>query len=95
MPSHQLEQTAGFLITGRVQRVGFRWWARRTATRLGLSGTVSNLVDGTVEVHVRGTGDVIDQFRERLQVGPPMAVVETVEVIPSVDSFPTGFHLLP
>jgi len=95
MPSHQLEQTAGFLITGRVQRVGFRWWARRTATHLGLSGTVRNLADGTVEVHVRGAGDVVDQFRERLQVGPPMAVVETVEVIPSVDSFPTGFHLFP
>lgn len=94
MPSNQLERTAGFLVSGRVQRVGFRWWTRRTASGLGLSGTVRNLADGAVEVRVRGSSEAIETFRQRLRAGPPGAAVMAVETFPVVESLPAGFHVL-
>lgn len=92
---NQLEQTVGFHITGRVQRVGFRWWACRTATQLGLSGTVRNLADGGVEVRVRGSTEVIEKFRKHLQEGPSGAVVASIQTVPVDASIPDGFHVLP
>jgi acylphosphatase len=41
-------------VRGRVQGVGFRWWARAKATELGLSGSATNLADGRVEIVVEG-----------------------------------------
>jgi acylphosphatase len=41
-------------VRGRVQGVGFRWWARSQALALGLAGTATNLEDGRVEVVVEG-----------------------------------------
>jgi len=94
MPLNQLEQTVGFHITGRVQRVGFRWWTCRMARQLGLSGTVRNLADGSVEVHVRGSTEVIKLLREHLQEGPPGAVVDSIQTILIDDSLPDGFRVL-
>lgn len=68
----------GYSIRGRVQGVGFRWWTRRTAEELGLSGSVKNLRDGTVEVHVRGPEERVRRFRDRLERGPSGARVESV-----------------
>ena len=48
------EQTVRLRITGEVQGVGYRLWARRTATGLGLRGWVRNRFDGTVEALVTG-----------------------------------------
>jgi acylphosphatase len=42
-------------VRGRVQGVGFRWWARATALALGLAGTATNLDDGRVEIVVEGS----------------------------------------
>ena len=56
---------AGFRVTGRVQGVGFRWWTRSLATRLGLSGSVRNLSDGSVAVHARGTDDQLAELKAR------------------------------
>ena len=44
-----------FIVTGRVQGVGFRWFTRQTASELGLRGTVRNARDGSVEVVADGT----------------------------------------
>ena len=73
---------AGFRVTGRVQGVGFRWWTRSLATRLGVSGAVRNLPDGTVLVHARGTDDQLEQLRAHLVQGPPGAFVDAVEPLP-------------
>ena len=73
---------AAFRIRGRVQGVGFRWWTRSLADRLGLEGGVRNCEDGTVEVQVRGLADRIAEFRSALTEGPPGARVEVVEEIP-------------
>lgn len=69
----------GFLIRGRVQGVGFRWWTRQTAERLGLVGSVENLPDGTVRVKARGEEEAVRRLADKLREGPPMARVEGVE----------------
>lgn len=64
---------------GRVQGVGFRWWTRSQAVRLGITGTVRNCEDGTVEVHARGSAEAVSELRHLLSVGPPGARVSRVE----------------
>ena len=73
---------AGFRVTGRVQGVGFRWWTRSLATRLGLSGSVANLPDGSVAVHARGADDRLRELQARLAEGPPGARVASVDPLP-------------
>jgi acylphosphatase len=73
---------AGFRVTGRVQGVGFRWWTRSLGTRLGLSGSVANLPDGSVAVHARGAEDRLAELRARLAEGPPGARVASIDPIP-------------
>jgi acylphosphatase len=80
---------AGFRVSGRVQGVGFRWWTRSLATRLGLSGSVRNLPDGSVEVHARGSDDGLRALRAELAEGPSGARVDHVESLPFS---PDGVH---
>ncbi len=67
-----------FLVSGKVQGVWFRESTRRVATRLGLSGSASNLPDGRVEVVAVGSGKDIDQLSAWLRHGPAMARVDEV-----------------
>ena len=67
------------VLSGRVQGVGFRAWAERTARSLGLSGWVRNLRDGTVEMVFAGPADVVDTMIERCRRGPEHARVEVLE----------------
>ncbi|HEX6924014.1 MAG TPA: acylphosphatase [Longimicrobiaceae bacterium] len=83
------QRTERFLIHGRVQGVGFRWWARQEANALGISGFVRNRRDGVVEVVARGTVDALDDFASRLRRGPPAARVDRLEREPA-DVAPTG-----
>lgn len=69
----------GFIVSGRVQGVGFRWWTRREATRLGLRGSVRNLPDGRVSVMAVGVERVVNELRAALAGGPPLARVSSVE----------------
>lgn len=66
------------LISGRVQHVGFRYWACEQAERLGLTGTVENLPDGRVEVVMQGPLDCVREMKEKLHQGPSMAVVKQI-----------------
>lgn len=70
-------------ISGRVQGVGFRWFVREEARRLGLSGWVTNLPGGEVEVRAGGERGSLDRLRRALQVGPSGAQVERVEDVSS------------
>ncbi|MFQ5529034.1 MAG: acylphosphatase [Gemmatimonadota bacterium] len=94
MPSNQHDRTCGFLVAGRVQGVGFRWWARHTASRLRLSGTVRNLPGGRVEVKVRGSSAAVDDFERHLWIGPPVASVRTVETFQVDEILPDGFRVV-
>lgn len=49
-------------VDGDVQGVGFRWWALNVGNRLGLTGTVQNLWDGRVELHVQGEDATVDRM---------------------------------
>ena len=66
-------------ITGVVQGVGFRWFVRERARRLGLSGWVRNLPDGSVEVAAAGDNEQLDLLRSELVRGPQGAVVAEVK----------------
>jgi acylphosphatase len=64
-----------YLVEGAVQGVGFRYFAWRQATRLGLSGWVRNLSDGRVEALADGEVERLSQFEAELRRGPGMASV--------------------
>ena len=66
------------LIDGRVQGVGYRWFARNAGRELGLTGKVRNLPDGRVEVHAAGDPDKLAELIGRLREGPPAARVQTI-----------------
>ncbi len=67
-----------YRVTGRVQGVGFRWWTRALALRLGLRGTVRNLSDGRVEVQAEGPVEAVEALETELWKGPPGARVDHV-----------------
>jgi acylphosphatase len=72
-------QARRFLVRGRVQGVGFRWFVEREAHILGIAGWVRNNADGTVEVLAQGTPDQLSGLRSRLQQGPRAARVDDVQ----------------
>ena len=88
------EQSAGFRVIGVVQGVGFRYWTRRVGAELGLRGSVRNLPDGAVEVHVSGAADAIASLERRLARGPSGARVDRVERVSSSMPIPAdGFGI--
>ena len=81
-----------FRLSGRVQGVGFRWFVRRAAQELGVTGRVRNLPDGRVEAEAAGEPEALDAFRARLRKGPPGARVtrleeEEMSAVPDGDGF--------
>jgi acylphosphatase len=72
-------QARRFLVRGRVQGVGFRWFVEREAHILGIAGWVRNNADSSVEVLAVGTRDQLNGLRSRLQEGPRAARVDHVE----------------
>ncbi|HEY0593739.1 MAG TPA: acylphosphatase [Thermoanaerobaculia bacterium] len=66
-------------IHGKVQGVGYRFFATRVARRLGLKGHIQNLRDGTVEAIVEGEGSAIDEWVEELREGPRFAEVSRID----------------
>lgn len=64
-----------YVISGRVQGVGFRYFAERWANVLGLAGYAKNLWDGTVEVYAVGDVASLDEFKRQLGEGPRSAHV--------------------
>ena len=67
-------------VRGRVQGVGFRWFAKEEAESRGLSGFARNREDGSVEVEAEGDPEAVDAFVERLRSGPPASRVESIDV---------------
>ena len=78
-------------ISGRVQGVGFRWFTREEARRLGLSGWVTNLPNGDVEVAAGGEAASLSRLRRALEVGPTGAGVVAVEDLTDVIAAPLPY----
>jgi acylphosphatase len=76
-------------VEGIVQAVGFRYWTRRKADELGLTGTVRNDDDGSVAVVVEGAQPVVLEFLNWLRSGKAPGRVENVEdaVAPATGEF--------
>jgi len=71
-----------FVIKGRVQGVGYRYFAIRAAAESGVLGMVRNLPDGSVEAIAEGSDDAIREFRDALARGPSYAHVTAVDETP-------------
>ncbi len=67
-----------FLIRGRVQGVGFRWFVHREAAELGLRGTVRNTDSGEVEVVAAGDAESLAELRAELRKGSRGSRVDAV-----------------
>ena len=67
-------------VRGRVQGVGFRYFVRREALGLGVTGWVANREDGSVECVAEGPPDVLGELLALLRAGPPGAIVDQVDV---------------
>jgi acylphosphatase len=68
-----------YRVSGRVQGVGFRFFADHWANQLGLSGYVKNCWDGTVEAYAIGDAAALEEFKARLAEGPRSARVDGIQ----------------
>jgi acylphosphatase len=77
--AHQRHSARLYLVRGRVQGVGFRDYAQRVASALGLTGYTRNLDDGRVEVYAAGPPDKLSDLAAALRNGPRFSDVRGVE----------------
>jgi acylphosphatase len=80
-------------VTGRVQGVFFRGWTRDIARRLGVRGWVRNCDDGSVEAHLEGSQDRLEDLTERMRSGPPGARVDELTCDAVQDQHLQGFEV--
>ncbi len=76
-------ETRRYVISGRVQGVGFRWFVEREAAQLGIAGWVRNCENGDVEVMATGTREQHASLRRKLQQGPRASRVDHVSEAPA------------
>ena len=82
-----------YLVHGRVQGVGYRYFASTEAEALGVSGFARNLPDGRVEVVAEAADAVLDQFEDRLREGPAFSTVAGLDRSPVAPRGDQGFHI--
>jgi len=82
-----------YLVSGRVQGVGYRYFVLREAERLGVAGFARNLSDGRVEVIAEGAEEVLAELESRLKSGPSFAAVAGVDRAPVPPRGDPGFHI--
>ena len=82
-------------IAGRVQGVGFRWFARQTARRLGIDGWAVNTPQGTVEIVAKGELEALKQLEGAVAQGPSGAIVKSVSELAEISEgdIPEGFDV--
>jgi acylphosphatase len=83
-----------YVIAGRVQGVGFRFFAEIAAVREGVHGWVRNLPDGRVEARIEGDAEAVARVEAALRRGPPSSRVDEVTVEDEApDGRVTGFSV--
>jgi acylphosphatase len=88
------KRTVSVKIEGRVQGVYYRAWTDETARGLGLSGTVRNANDGSVEAVFSGPTEQVEEMLKLCTKGPPDARVSKVTVIKEGGSIGPGFRVI-
>tara|TARA_Y100000590_G_scaffold275394_1_gene309186 strand:+ start:1040 stop:1360 length:321 start_codon:yes stop_codon:yes gene_type:complete len=73
------DATLHMIVSGRVQAVGFRHFVQMEARASGLTGTVKNLSDGSVEIYTTGAPKTLLMFMEKVSEGPPISRVKSIE----------------
>lgn len=88
------EKTVFILVTGRVQGVGFRYFARQKAIETGIRGWVRNSAPGHVEIEASGMQKDLNTFIDWIKIGPTRAIIKTVSIteIPNERQF-TNFSI--
>jgi len=82
-----------YVVEGRVQGVGYRYFVLRQADALGVSGYARNRADGSVEVVAEGSEAALADFEARLREGPSFAGVTNVEREAILERGSSGFHI--
>lgn len=83
-----------YIIEGRVQGVGFRYFVVRQARAMGLVGWVRNLPDGTVEAIAAGPTSALSELEDALRQGPLMSRVDRVAVVDAPIPIQSTFEAL-
>jgi len=86
-------ETRRYVISGRVQGVGFRWFVEREAAQNGITGWVRNCHNGDVEVMATGTADQLRSLRQKLEQGPRASRVDHVSESKSALLQSTSFRI--
>ncbi|MGM0639813.1 MAG: acylphosphatase [Thermotogota bacterium] len=68
-----------FILKGRVQGVGFRFFTTKNAEKFGITGSVKNLTNGNVEVYAKGDKNKLEDFKAKLIKGNSFSRVEEIE----------------
>jgi len=76
-------KAGSYIVTGRVQGVGFRWFVLRRARSLDITGWVKNLPDGSVEVRAEGSEAALESLESLLEKGPAGSIVRGVQSQPA------------
>ncbi|MEO8347430.1 MAG: acylphosphatase [Acidobacteriota bacterium] len=79
------------LVSGRVQGVGFRYFARRAAEGAGVTGWARNLPDGRVETLAEGEASAVEQYLAKIRRGPIGGRVDQVEIEETTPEGSTAF----
>lgn len=81
-------------VRGKVQGVGYRYFAVQEALPLGITGWVQNQPDGSVFIMAEGRGDQLDKYLVQLKIGPTLAFVDDISVqyLPETSGF-QGFRV--
>lgn len=82
------------VVAGEVQGVGFRYYTKQEADRLGLQGTVRNMRDGTVEIYVQGEEEPVKDLLSWCHAGPQSAHVEQLDYEAAKIQDFDGFEIL-
>lgn len=83
-----------YIVGGRVQGVGFRFFVHRAAAVEGLHGWVRNLPDGSVEIRAEGEAEALERFERQVRQGPPRSRVDTIDVTDAgATGSDTGFNV--
>ena len=82
-----------YVVHGRVQGVGYRYFVLRQADGLGVKGFARNRADGCVEVVAEGSAEALADFEVSLREGPAFAEVTNVEREAIAERGSTGFHI--